>query len=171
MARREAAPPALTQSRATTPGRGGAASPPLPGPPPPGPRAPPAPHSGAPGSAEADAKPQRTPLAATGSHLSQSAPRAAAGGPMAAAGRAEAAGRLGNGRAACGGEAQSRHEDRGGEEHVQDAAHRRPQPCQGAGAGRERHRQAGGGRAGGAGEREGGLRGYSGINQKQENGW
>lgn len=51
---------------------------------------------------------------------------------------------------------RGRHEDRGGEEHVQNTAHRRPQPCQGAGAGRERHRQAGGGRAGGAGEREGG---------------
>lgn len=51
---------------------------------------------------------------------------------------------------------RGRHEDRGGEEHVQNAAHRRSQPCQGAGAGRERHRQAGGGRAGGAGEREGG---------------
>lgn len=53
----------------------------------------------------------------------------------------------------------SRHEDRGGEEHLQDPAHRRPQPCQGAGAGRERRRQAGGGRAGGAGECAGGERG------------
>lgn len=55
-----------------------------------------------------------------------------------------------------------RDEDRGGEEHLEDAAHRRPQPCQGAGAGRERHRQAGGRRARGAGECAGGESGGGG---------
>lgn len=78
------------------------------------------------------------------------------------------AGSLGNARAACGerGWLRSvlpRDEDRGGEEHLEDAAHRRPQPCQGAGAGRERHRQAGGGRARGAGERAGGERAEGGV--------
>lgn len=63
-------------------------------------------------------------------------------------------------------------EDRGSEEHHEDAAHRLPQPREGAGAGRERLGQAGGLRARGPGERaRGGLAGGRGLGRRAGPPW